>query len=325
MVLMNGLVVPHGEYHGWFFPPMTVEAIAPAGTRFAGWRDPRTGSIVTEQTLYEVPEAYTTLAPVFVALDDPERNASGLYDVMINEVSAANNSYVNDLFKRSDWIELYNTTDSDIDLKGLYLSNDSTNRHLFVFGQDVSMADASYILPARGHRVVWCDGVGGRSQLHAPFKLSKSGGYVCLTAADDSWTQTFVYAAHDDQTTIGRYPDGCKDVYRMNVATIGKPNIRTSYLSAQEATSINRIEAFEERTTTMLRFVGNMLVVENADHPVATADVYIYNEAGLLIHTETVALYDGRAMLPLNNLARGCYIAIAVVKGALSATRHFCL
>ena len=325
MVLMNGLVVPHGEYHGWFFSPMTVEAIAPAGMRFAGWKDPQTGSTVTEGPRYEVPEAYTTLAPVFVALDDTERKAAGVYGVMINEVSAANNSYVNDLFKRSDWIELYNTTDSDVDLKGMYLSNDSTNRHLFVFGQEVSIADASYILPARGHRVVWCDGVGGRSQLHAPFKLSKSGGYVCLTAADDSWTQTFAYTAHDDQTTIGRYPDGCKDIYRMNVPTIGKPNIRTSYLSAQEATSINGIEVFDKETTIKLRYVGNSLVVEHAAHPAATADVCFYNEAGLLIHTETAVLHGGKAIVPLTCLARGCYIAIASVKGAPSATCHFCL
>ena len=111
----------------------------------------------------------------------------------------------------------------------------------------------------------------------------------------------------------------------MNVPTIGKPNIRTSYLSAQEATSINGIEAFEERTTTMLRFVGNSLVVEDAAHPSANADVCFYNEAGLLIHTETVVLHGGKAIVPLTCLARGCYIAIAAVKGAPSATCHFCL
>ena len=236
-----------------------------------------------------------------------------------------NSIYANEYFQKNDWIELYNTTDSDIDLKGMFLSNDSTNRHLFAFGQDASIADACYTLPARGHRVVWCDGVGGRSQLHAPFKLSKSGGYVCLTAADDSWTQTFVYTAHDDQTTIGRYPDGSKDVYRMNVATIGKPNIRTSYLATQEATSVDDIEVCGKGTTARLRYIGNSLVVEDAAHPSANADVCFYNEAGLLIHTETVVLHGGKAIVPLTCLARGCYIAMAALKGAPSATCHFCL
>ena len=50
------------------------------------------------------------------------------------------------------------------------------------------------MIPAHGHRIIWCDGRESVSQLHAPFKLSNNdGNCIILQTADASWTDTLIY------------------------------------------------------------------------------------------------------------------------------------
>ena len=91
-------------------------------------------------------------------------------------------------------------------------------------------SQASTIIPAHGYLIIWCDKKDPVSQLHASFKLEKEGDELMLTAADKSWTDHFTYAAHTSDQTVGRYPDGSSQVYVMNVPTIAKANITSSYV-----------------------------------------------------------------------------------------------
>lgn len=323
-VLMNGLAVPHAQYHGWFFPPVTLEAIAPAGMRFAGWEDAQTGTIVCTEPAYDVPAEYTTLVPRFAALDDTQRTAIGLCDVVVNEVSAANNSYVNDHFKRSDWIELHNTTDHDIDIAGMYLSNDSTDTSLYRIGETGPGTDAPVVIPARGHLVVWCDQAESRGQLHAPFKLSKAGGCVCLTSADGTQTDIFRYPAHDERHTVGRYPDGAADIYVMNVPTIGKPNMRTSYLQKVSAPHHDGIESIGQDGGLTIRYTRGMLMVEDASRQVRSVVLSLCNQSGTLLRRVTLNLHEGMAVMPVGGLGHGCFIATAAEAAPGSRACRFC-
>ena len=47
--------------------------------------------------------------------------------ICINEVSAANDIYVNDYGKRADWIELYNRGREPVDVSQWYFSDDENN------------------------------------------------------------------------------------------------------------------------------------------------------------------------------------------------------
>jgi len=53
-------------------------------------------------------------------------------------------------------------------------------------------------------------------------------------AADESWTDRFVYAEHNSDQTVGRYPDGSNEVYVMNVPTIENANVYSSYIKSVE-------------------------------------------------------------------------------------------
>ena len=167
-----------------------------------------------------------SLTACFTPLSNAERQAEGLTPVRINEVSAANSIYVNEFFKHNDWVELYNTTDRDIDIEGMFLSDNPEKPQKY----QISKTDGvSTVIPAHGYLIIWCDKLDPLSQLHAPFKLDADGDELLLTAANGSWTDRFTYTAMKGDETIGRYPDGSSQIITMNVPTIAKANLMSSY------------------------------------------------------------------------------------------------
>ena len=188
-----------------------------------------------------------SLIACFTPISDAEKAAQGLTPVRINEVSAQNGIYVNEQFKRNDWLELYNTTGNPIDVEGMYLTNSPKNPKKYKITKGDSQAGT--IIPAHGYLVIWCDGLETVSQLHANFKLDNNKGDLVLTAADESWSDQFTYTRHNGDQTVGRYPDGAAEVFMMNIPTIEKANIKTSYLVAVEQPNATAIQGV--RTTSV--------------------------------------------------------------------------
>ena len=208
---------------------------------------------VSEEPIIELAENESTisLAACFTPLSENERTAQGMTPVRINEVSASNSIFVNELFKRNDWLELYNTTDSPIDVEGMYLSDNLNKPKKYQISKGDTKAET--IIPAHGYLIVWCDKLEAESQLHASFKLDGDGGDVILTAEDESWNDIFTYTAHNGDQTVGRYPDGAADVFVMNIPTIAKANITSSYVTEVEqpyATAIQGVKTQPVNTNT---------------------------------------------------------------------------
>jgi hypothetical protein len=246
-LFINGLNVPYAEFNGHLFAPVTLKAQAPAGYRFAGWK--QGSNIVSTDAEMSLPSGNVTLVATFTKFSDSDMEANHITPVRINEVSADDGIFVNDYFKRNDWVELYNTTDQDIDTEGMFLTDNPDKPEKYVISKGNSQA--STIIPAHGYLIIWCDKKDPLSQLHTGFKLENEGDELLLTAADKSWTDRFVYAAHTSDQTVGRYPDGSNHVYVMNVPTIAKTNVFSSYVidveqpytDAPEATGVRDIMA----------------------------------------------------------------------------------
>ena len=95
--------------------------------------------------------------------------------VLVNEVIASNGTSAMDQNgENDDWIELYNTTSSPIDLSGMYLSDDALNLMKWSF-------PVPTIVPANGYLIVWADNDVFQSGLHASFKVNSSGESVLLS------------------------------------------------------------------------------------------------------------------------------------------------
>ena len=238
-ITVNGINVPYAYFKGYLFGTFSLEAKAPAGYRFVCWKKSGT-QYSTNAAISVTGTDAIKLQACFKALTDAEKTTQGLTPVRINEVSAANGIHVNEYFKRNDWVELYNTTDKDIDVAGMYLSDNEKKPLKYQISKGDSQASTT--IPAHGYLVVWCDKLESRDQLHASFKLDADGGSVLLTAADESWSDRLVYTAHQADQTVGRYPDGGSDIFVMNVPTIAQSNISTSYLVPVEQGDVTGID-----------------------------------------------------------------------------------
>ena len=236
---VNGINVPYAYFKGYLFGTFDLEAKAPAGYRFTGWKKSGT-QYSTDAAISVTGSDAIKLQACFTALTDAEKTAQGLTPVRINEVSAANGIHVNEYFKRNDWVELYNTTDEPIDVAGMYLSDNEKKPLKYQISKGDSQTSTT--IPAHGYLIVWCDKLESKDQLHASFKLDADGGSVLLTAADESWSDRLIYTEHHADQAVGRYPDGGNDIFVINVPTIAQSNISTSYLVPVEQSDVTGID-----------------------------------------------------------------------------------
>lgn len=174
------------------------------------------------------------LTACYQEISETERIRNGIHPIMINEISGNNSIYVNEYGKKNDWIELYNTTNSSIDVEGMFLSDDLMNPAKYKITKENT--NVVTVIPPHKYLVVWCDKLNTTDNgLHAPFKIDGDGGLIVLTANDNTWADTLYYYAHDGNTTIGRYPDGHSDIFAFNIPTIGKSNQISSYAVEQNS------------------------------------------------------------------------------------------
>ncbi len=179
-------------------------------------------SDILDMGTYEVEAVYEPISDIKAQLE------AGATPIRINEVASTNDIYIDDYFKKHDWIELYNATNEDIDLEGMYLSDNRNNPQKYRISAEGSTA--STIIPAKGYRIIWCDKVAPLNQLHANFKLDNAdGAYLSLQAADGSWADKISYLAQDLWQTYGRYPDGGIYATLFDRASIGLPNQLGTY------------------------------------------------------------------------------------------------
>ena len=190
------------------------------------------GECLSTEASYELPSSGgMNLMARFEPLSADELAEEKVVPLHVNEVSAGNSVDVNDYYKKDDWIEIYNSTDEDIDLAGMYLSDNAEKPTKFQVPGDLE--GLVTVVPAHGHLIVWASkrDIKG-SEIHANFKLANDAdvvSQVILTSADLTWSDTLTYTQHAGDESYGRYPDGGNRVYQMARPTLAARNILDSY------------------------------------------------------------------------------------------------
>ncbi|MFC1584596.1 lamin tail domain-containing protein [Fibrobacterota bacterium] len=143
--------------------------------------------------------------------------------ILINEFMASNqtDTILDEGGNAADWIELYNNSDDPYNLKGLYLSDDSTNVLKFAL-PDVE-------IPARGHHLLWADDDEEMGPNHVNFKLSATDGEEIILSNGDSETidRIIFYdniQARQTNYSYGRTEDGSPDWDIQSTPTPEQPN-----------------------------------------------------------------------------------------------------
>jgi len=130
----------------------------------------------------------------------------GTSPIRINEFMADNETtYSDDAGEFDDWIELVNLAGVDLDLSGYGLSDDLDDPRQWTL-------PAGTMIGAGERLIVWADDDPG--DLHAPFKLGKSGEEIVLSAPEISGKEVVdhvVFGAQSTDLSEARGPDGLGD------------------------------------------------------------------------------------------------------------------
>ncbi|MEN9699940.1 MAG: hypothetical protein RLZZ301_1138 [Bacteroidota bacterium] len=144
--------------------------------------------------------------------------------VLINELMADNLvSYLDQDGENDDWIELYNTTSSAIDLAGFYLSDDPLNLLKWAI-------PAGTMLPANGYLIVWADKDVTQQGLHTNFKLSSGGEDITLSAGMYVHDQV-TFGIQTTDVAYARCPDGGLVFAQVQATPLASNNCNAGLLS----------------------------------------------------------------------------------------------
>ncbi|MEE2887619.1 MAG: CotH kinase family protein [Planctomycetota bacterium] len=126
----------------------------------------------------------------------------GTSAIVLNEALAKNVSTNQDpLGEFDDWVELYNTSSSTVNVGGMYLSDKYHNSTKFQLPAGTTIAGGGTLL-------VWCDEDGSQGPLHANFKISGSGENLYLFKSDGkTLVFTLELGEQQDDISTGRLFD----------------------------------------------------------------------------------------------------------------------
>ena len=147
-------------------------------------------------------------------------NASG--QIVINEFLASNSSINEDpdFHESADWIELFNTGASPVNLKGYYVTDNLNDPAKWKVPVDTLIAPGGFV-------VIWTDGMD--TGLHTSYKLNRDEEEIGVFSPAGILLDTLHYKNQDTDISIGRYPDGSSQWYYFDRPTPGLTNNTARY------------------------------------------------------------------------------------------------
>lgn len=213
-------------------------------------------------------------------------------DLVINEFMASNiTDAVDAAGAHNDWIELYNNSNSTIDLSNLYLSDSYINTQKFKF------ADGTTI-PARSYLIIWADNtIATSGELHAPFKLSATGEKLILSYGNGTVLDSVTYYAQSPDVSFARCPNGT-GAFAFGASSFNAENC----LSGIEESAVANMRIYPNPANDRLYFETNSQESINK--------VLVHNILGGVVAQTTNI--SGRNDVDVSNLVPGIYFLTAV-------------
>ncbi|MCH7700516.1 MAG: lamin tail domain-containing protein [Planctomycetes bacterium] len=159
------------------------------------------------------------VAVVSGALEDFEP-CSSIY-VTLNELMADNFSTIEDPDEPGefpDWFEIYNPNAEEVDLGGVYITDDLANPTKYQIPSGLTIA-------AGEHLIFWADDDGTQGPTHTNFQLAANGEELALFDPDGvTEIDSIVFGPQIPDVSFGRYPDGLGSWDFMATPTPGATN-----------------------------------------------------------------------------------------------------
>ncbi|MGA1791849.1 MAG: lamin tail domain-containing protein [bacterium] len=140
-------------------------------------------------------------------------------DLYINEFMADNDSSFEDPHDPNsfdDWIEIYNSGSSIVNMAGMYLTDNLDNPTKWPVPSGIS-------IPAGGHLIFLADDDEEQGNTHTNFKLGAEGEEIGLFATNGTLVDSVTFGTQLLDVSYGRYPDGA-DNWGFMAGTPGAAN-----------------------------------------------------------------------------------------------------
>jgi len=125
-----------------------------------------------------------------------------LPSLVINEFMAFNTSCCPDkssgATEYDDWVEIYNAGSVDVNIGGMYLSDDKTNpfKHKII----TDNAALTTIAPG-GYLIIWADNTQSQGPLHVEFALANTGEDIGLFYKDGRTIDSYTFGLQNENTS----------------------------------------------------------------------------------------------------------------------------
>jgi len=222
--------------------------------------------------------------------------------VVINEYSASNlSSFIDSFGKTEDWIELYNSGDTDLDISGWHLSDKISKPEKWEI-------PSGTIIPANGFLTFLCSGRDGTfsGEYHTNFKLAQTKGNEAVLLSDESGTviESFLMELTLVEHSRCRLIDG-EDAW--GVATnpsFGSSNNGTNQFTGYTVAPVMSVAAGfynESQTVEITNNEPNSTLRYTVDGTNPTADSPIYSDPISVLNTQVIkasAFSNDASILP---------------------------
>ncbi len=285
-ILVNNVPLGVTDYSVDYYAsiPLKVDVKAPAGYKFKKWTySSKVSNPVDQTSAFEGKlAADTKMTAVFTKETDPQP-----LTLQINEICSSNNSTggnPDECGHYADWIEIYNYGTEDIDLAGMYITDDKNDvtKYKFPFGTpDTKVEAGKYV-------IVWADNESWRGALHTNFKINASGSYIGLTYNVQNKMTTLDSISCprlSANATYGRIGDGDKWSVFSNEkslkVTFREKNDTLSIVNPQDTIVVNpqdTIVVNPQDTTSMDSIVSSLDLLTSVEETVVIYPNPAYNE-----------------------------------------------
>ena len=154
------------------------------------------------------------------------------HDIIINELLASNSrtNYDPDYRNYNDWIEIYNNSDSSINLNGYYVTDDLSNPTKWLVTDDLIVEGKSYYL-------LWANGI--NTTKHTNFKLNKEGEQVGIFSPNGVVIDAITFDKQITDVSYGRNPNNQDEWLYFSEPTPRSINNSSGLLIPQKVLNIN--------------------------------------------------------------------------------------
>jgi hypothetical protein len=223
---------------------------------------------------------------------------TGHSQIVINEFMASNTATIADpqLSEYSDWIELYNTGNTAVNLDGYFIT-DNLNR------PEKWELTGNITIPSHGFLLIWADG--DSIGVHTPFKLAQEGEEIGIFSPSLDLIDSITFSAQFTDISFGRQTNGSSSWGFFPDPTPGSSNNTTPYTglvdNTPEFSLFGGLFSSPQQVTLSTPFGGTIRYTTDGSDPETSSPAY---SGPLNINTTTVL----RARVFKTNLIPGSII-----------------